>query len=436
MADTFSGFANILSKLVPGAASLGKDWQQSAIEAAGNFIGPVVDTLSSNKSIPEKALRTAAAVTEPILSIPATLLSYSPEAKAAIRPGGAADLNMFHASSVDKLLSLMGLTAPSIAVTSNRGNPFARASQANLVMNPNYRGFDPSTSKSQLINRDAYVDTGKNEQRPGLQGEDVRLTQDFSLPLQHMLSILFSPNFKSFKSFEDSELGAKVIRNYTDEKAYKHRAGAEDAISAFLTKMHHDGPNLVKQEFSPEGARKVADLMRAASRHRITEANTAIAKVATTPANYAELKMVDELPINADTVSAIFLPSRYNTAEYKDQFSRHFRDIPVGSPADLLPEKSWDLYKGLAEQLTEQSIRTKGDIIKSPYLPDYSMGSNRDVVYDNVMQEIISSEKFMSDVASMLTSGSKPANFTPRPAPEYDPAAAWKSLTADLKELK
>ena len=384
---------------------------QGATELAAGLINPA-------KAIAGVGKATALAV--PMLAAlmqkaPAALVKSIAKSQAGvIRPGGLAELNMFHATDLDALGRSEVFTDPSIAITYNRGNAFARPSQANLVLNPASPKFDPKSSGAFLINRDAFVDTAKADVRKSQQLDDLRLTQEQELPLQHALSILFSPKFESFENYEKSILGADVLKSYSEATIRGKRASADQALASALTKLGYDGQDYVKQSVTSGVAQQVAELLRTAAReggNAGSLSKTAISRLATQPSNYAELKLRDHLPLGEDTVSAIFLPASGYWGTVSDARKRlansFLSNVPAGTPAELLPESASDLYAALAEQLTEQTMKAGGRVPKSPYLSGLPVSTDWNEAYDAILSDIISSDKFASDVASMLTSRAK-----------------------------
>lgn len=395
---------------------------QGGMELAAGFVNPAKALAAVGKATAMSAPALLALMQK---ASAGTAGKYISKQAGAIRPGGATDLNMFHATPADEIGRLSSFTDPSIAITSNRGNPFSGSYDANLVMNPSSPLFDPATSRSQLINRDAYVSTDKSAGRKSLELDDLRLTQNPELPLSHALSILFSPKFNSFSQFEKSVVGAETLRKASPKRS-------EDALAKALTDMGFDPTDMLQGKVPPGPAMTVANLLREAAASGNTKAKTAISKLALTPSDYAELKVVGEVPLNENTVSAVFLPRRYaNDPGIREQLKYStLKNVPAGTPAELLPSNQLDTYKNLAEYFTEQATRGGLDMPKSPYLSGFTMSSNPKKAYANILEDIFSSDKFKSDVASMLTSDAKQVASPTTPSPALD---IWSILNGSTK---
>lgn len=402
---------------------------QGGMELAAGFVNPAKALAAVGKATAMSAPALLALMQK---ASAGTAGKYISKQAGAIRPGGATDLNMFHATPADKIGRLPSFTDPSIAITSNRGNPFARSLDANLVMNPTSPLFDPATSRSQLINRDAYVSTDKSAGRSSLNLDDLRLTQGSGLPLSHALSILFSPKFNSFSQFEKSVVGAEALRKASPGKLKSHLKGSEEALSKALTDMGFDPTDMLQGKVPPGPAMTVANLLREAAASGNTKAKTAISKLALTPSDYAELKVVGEVPLNENTVSAVFLPKWYaNDPGLREQLKYStLRNVPTGTPAELLPSNQLDAYKDLAEYFTQQTMKAGGDIPKSPYLSGFVALSDPEDAYAYILEDIFSSDKFKSDVASMLTSDAKQVASPTTPSPTLD---IWSRLKGSTK---
>lgn len=386
----------------------------------GSIVGPIVDNvIHPTRQLGEKALRGAADIASLIAKPITALATYTPETEAAIRPRGSYDLNMFHYSSDPyAVASRRVFTAPSIAISSNRGNPFAGNRGVNLVLNPNYSGFDPAASKNQLYTRDGYVSRSKSPQRPGLSGEDIRLTEkDSEVGLQQALSILLSPRFSSFEQFEKSPLGADLIRKFGDGTGFSEKRKAARSSTYKFQEEHY--PNYLTDKPSVQ---EFLALVREHATKGDTTARRVITRNALMPSDYAELKMVEELPLNADTVSAVFIPELLKKEKtLRKSIEKSLPGVPVGTPEELLPTKHEYLYRQLAENIYETS--TTSPLITNPY-GIYRSGA----FYDSseVLNQIMRSDKFTSDVASMLTAGEKAS--IPSISDVLDPTKVWDDL--------
>ena len=377
---------------------------QSATEMAAGLISPGkavgVGAKALGASIP-------ALVTLMEKAAPAAIAKIAKSQAGVIRPGGALDLNMFHATDPKNLLKTREFTAPSIAITSNRGNAFASNRDVDLILNPNYKGFDPETSSSILHNRDIYVSRDKSLQRPGKKGEDVRLTEEGGvedLSLQQALSIMLSPKFQSFSNYEKSPVGADLLRKFTDEYANKKYQAAKTSLIQALDSVGLDSSYKGVQANSKDYVEKTLTKLRQASASGNKKASEALAKLSLAPASYAELKVVEDLPLNESTISGVIIPPLLaaDTA-LRGKLEKALPGIPVGTPADLLPGEYRDLYKNLTESTAALVNKRSGEVVTTPY-GIWISDVNAATPLETIAFDIINSDKFLSDVASMLTS--------------------------------
>lgn len=377
---------------------------QNAAEMAAGLINP-----GKAIGLGAKALGSAvpALVTLMEKATPAVVAKIAKSQAGVIRPGGALDLNMFHATDPVNLLKRKEFTAPSIAITSNRGNDFSSIRDVNLVLNPNYKGFDPETSSSILHNRDMYVSRDKSTQRPGRRGEDVRLTEESGvgdLSLQQALSIMLSPKFQSFSNYEKSPIGADLLRKFTDEYANKKYQAAKTSLISALDSVGLNSSYKGVQANSKDYVEKTLANLRQASSSGNKKASEALAKLSLTPASYAELKMVDELPLNESTISGVIInPLLASDTAMRSKLEKALPGIPIGTPAELLPKEYRDLYKNLTESTTALVNKKTGTVVTTPY-GSWLSDAQSATPLETIAFDIINSDKFLSDVASMLTS--------------------------------
>lgn len=192
-----------------------------------------------------------------LTSIPSQLLGLGalPLLGGAIRLGGAKDLVASHVSADPKALAKSGfLDAPSIGITANRGSAFASMRAPQLIFAAGK--LDPMRQNypTVLINRDAYI--GSPSGRPGGgpkwdQGyfdhrwqsrmdevkeaygpgwPDLRMAHSFPTS-GHGLAIAASPNFRSFREFERSPMGAQLLRKRAGVDAWAYQSALDKDIA-------------------------------------------------------------------------------------------------------------------------------------------------------------------------------------------------------------
>lgn len=183
--------------------------------------------------------------------------------------------------------------------------------------------------------------------------EDLRLNEGAGLGMAaggienplHQLAIQRSPAFRSFKSFENSPLGAKLLtRGMANEKGFQdavlnkafgddfgwmNRQAMTEAIESVpygresFIKMMTSDPNLrfspIYQQYLANGF-KPEDLAADAPElyRRAALARRAIGH---TPSEYAELKVIGSVPVNRDTFAGVLMDrgAEPRTLEILDQ---------------------------------------------------------------------------------------------------------------------
>lgn len=351
------------------------------------------------------------------------------DAEAVIRPGGRPDLNMTHEMKGDTLLSalrsladrtLTALDHPSIAIASNNGMPFGNSSGISLLMNPTSPLYDPATAtRNQLFNRDAFTFRRKN--KPDVLPSDVRLTEDSEPGTGLLLSLLASPRFKSFQEYEKSSAGAKLLGKTEDELAKEYssnrvRSDFYDVIYDLQLPRDTEANmyRMIEQK-ALSGNQKAADF---------------IDKVRHVSSGYGELKLLDGLPLNDNTLSAVMYQGLHNSnpPSYRNNVQRaRFEtqdalNVPVGSPIELLPRHMEPAYADLIDYIEKDIMsvaNTPGtrdlyfdqvaeavNPVTKKYLPGVDMHSFPHYIKNQpgfIRNMVLDSPAFASDVASMIT---------------------------------
>lgn len=262
-----------------------------------------------------------------------------------IRRGGRTDLNMVHnVSSPELFLDLLrgrgSMSNPSVAIAKNEVFPFEQS--PSLVLNPNSPLFDPAQHRgNQLFNRDAYtfrartldkIPEGVRSYRgdPRKWGADMRGTEGINLnnPAQDF-AMYASPRFRSFAEFEKSPSGAGALSKMTS---------LDKQFSQDLNQIKNEWleKNIGNPHFSAESAVR---LLREAAKSGDAEAAYILKAAREIPSDYAELKVLGEVPINKRNVSAVILPQNTRKSQllrYQDEIPSR-TGIPTGRPSDLMP---------------------------------------------------------------------------------------------------
>src|SRR5574337_203130 len=274
----------------------------------------------------------------------------------AITPRGRRDISLVHNLTGDVLGFLKSerpLSNPSIAVANN---PYPFDKSPTLVFNPNSKLLDPAIQKqNQLFNRDAYTSRNKNpilsgtDQRLG--GEtgqfpDLRFTEGSFTGADQRLAILSSPNFRSFKEFENSSAGVGTLRGfgtraedrtladeatqYATDAILKQAKEAKKEFEAFrkqignkiwdtnfqTTPEHTKLIQLLENQnklYTAVAAAENAPLeaLRIAAHGGDRQAGHYLKELKKIGSDYGELKVIGNVPIDARNVNAILLPSQF-----------------------------------------------------------------------------------------------------------------------------
>jgi hypothetical protein len=225
--------------------------------------------------------------------------------------------------------------------------------------------------------------------------------------VQHALAVLLSPQFRSFSQFENSAVGYgrlhKGLEPFDINQRIQDINTLLDKSRAAALLSPADSTFMNKTQ-----ARELIVELREAAGKGDSVARDIIAKSKLLPSEYAEVKMLERLPINKETVSAIFTPSHPLYPQDLDSLMAAGKKagIPTGSPKELLPKDKEDLYSALAENITRIASRT-GWFPDSPYMRGLSGVSATHLesgeLMDIIQGAITTSPKFESDVASFLT---------------------------------
>lgn len=351
------------------------------------------------------------------------------DAEAVIRPGGRPDLNMTHEMKGDTLLSalrsladrtLTALDHPSIAIASNNGMPFGNSSGISLLMNPTSPLYDPATAtRNQLFNRDAF--TFRRRNKPDVLPSDVRLTEESEPGTGLLLSLLASPRFKSFEEYEKSSAGAKLLGKTEGElaKEYSGSGVRNDFYDlVYDLQLPHDTEANMYQMIEQKalsGNQKAADF---------------IDKVRHVSSGYGELKLLDDLPLNDNTLSAVMYqglypsnpPSYINSVRRARFEAQDALNVPVGSPIELLPRHMEPAYVDLIDYIEKDIMAVantpgaaslsldQAAAVVNPaskkYIPEISLYSLPHYIKNQpgfIRGMVLDSPAFASDVASMIT---------------------------------
>lgn len=367
-----------------------------------------------------------------------------------IRKGGRADLNLVHnlGSSLDDFMNLVlrrgSISNPSVAIAKDNVFPFART--GTLVMNPASHVFDPNTARlNQLFNRDAYVSRAKTARTskdtlPPLkhastyqlrQGADARFTEGGG-PTEgsQMVSIMGSPQFKSFADYERSYAGAKNLTNksVTEE--------SEKTAKLYKDWLHDQLPFNIGEEVAGQPTttslrnqdnfkwlQKKADAGDDEAKHLLK-------MIAAAPSNYAELKVLGEVGITPKNVSALMIPESMPDSSALRNILTDFTaktKVRSGTPSQLAPPELFfaqqDLAEATARYLTDKG--KQGKITTPQALFDFDMpaatrpyidaphnlwgvtesAQRGDVsaTFDELWRAMTNSDRFAADVASTLT---------------------------------
>ena len=265
-----------------------------------------------------------------------------------IRRGGRPELNMVHNVPMTpewlaRFIEERGsLSSPSVAIAKNTVYPFEQSST--FVFNPASPLFDPAQHQgNQLFNRDAYTFRKKDPRTipPSIRRNfgDMRLTEGYYPDDSQVWAIRSSPRFKSFAEYEGSKSGAKTLGKFTDVDADESGILNNELI-AWMQKTHRTDPNVR----SP----LVMQSLRASAVNGDEEARAILEGLRQLPSDYAELKVLGEVPINPRNVSALMLRDfdlmRNPESTRNLRKAAEDRGVRVGTAKELLPAEHKGLY--------------------------------------------------------------------------------------------
>lgn len=354
-----------------------------------------------------------------------------------IRKGGRPDINMVHnlTGRLDDVIDLINtrgsLSSPSVAIAKDNVFPFQTS--PTLVFNPRSPLFDPAQHKgNQLFNRDAYTfrertpvtiprslrdftagpETRLNKEmtQERLMMDDMRFTEG-ALPdtLAQRMATNASPRFKSFADYEKNRAGARNLAEVTEMDREYGDMLYNDASKLFqevgLYHIHPHSPQAIHtlRQMAKNGNETAVFLLEGLRRM---------------PSDYAELKVLGEVPLTPRNVSALIVPS------YWDEPGRDIvqelagrTGIRTGRPAELVPPDLKDAYSrlsgGLQQYMTNAVQRAEGPLeydLMPPTVKKYMrpfdvkrLQQNPGHTEEIVPFAIQHSQGLASDVASILT---------------------------------
>lgn len=359
------GFDGLAKEPVGGSKSIrkatGQPAEDTAMEAVGNLLTAVLPS-------------------------PGAAGHAIPMAIGAIRQGGAPTLNMSHTARVAQLTNALKksplLDSISIGIADRNIRPFAMGiNNVSLLPNPASHQFDPATNAiNQLINRDMYASRARdprtlqvNRRYPYdyrmLEGENpgqlyaihpdrLDTSQGYGnlTDYSQELAIAASPSFRSFKAYEKSDKGAKIL---TDGDVTFNSKQAAEGFRTIYNELFNSG----KLGDAPTD---IAMMVNVAANdpdpQRRAAATYALKAIQTIPSNYAELKMGGRFEVSPDTVTAI-LANPGMDSFHQDMYLKKLQeavgpDIPVGVAKDLAPKDFTARYEDLATMMAE-SVKKK-----------------------------------------------------------------------------
>lgn len=253
---------------------------------------------------------------------PETVAKLLPLALGVIRPFGAKNLALVHNMPADEralefFKSGKPLGNPSIAIADQ---PYPFNSTPTFIFNPDSKLFDPAGNpQNQLFNRDAYTDRARDflqrwgrDYRLGEAGKrtkDIRMTEGHNPGESHQLAIWGSPRFQSFQDYESKKSGAGTLgQEYLKASSDLHaevtrylRDNAETSLAK--TKFLLDS----KTSGLLENLKPTEKLSWMASQGD-KEAQKLLQRASELGSDYAELKVVGQVPVDRRNVNAILLP--------------------------------------------------------------------------------------------------------------------------------
>jgi len=256
------------------------------------------------------------------------------------------------------------LSSPSVAIAKNTVYPFARSST--FVFNPASPLFDPAQHRgNQLFNRDAYTFREKDPRTipPNIRRnfDDMRLTEGSIPPNPQAGAILSSPRFRSFAEYERSKSGAKNLGKFTAADT-DYAIALDSNLVEWTQNKYSRSPN----KYTLAGLKQLQDSARAGDEH----AQFILEGFRQLPSDYAELKVLGEVPINPRNVSALML--RDFDLMHSPESTRNLRKaaedrgVRVGTAKELLPTEYKGLYDDTVGAIGRYLERHKGDLESAP----------------------------------------------------------------------
>lgn len=339
----------------------------------------------------------------------------------AIMPNGLTRANLLHnltgsSGRIVRMLESGYISSPSIAITERTAYPFTEA--PTLVFNPRSTRLDPQFNRAnQLFSRDMYSFRNKNinelpeKLRTGEQ--DARFTEGvyakdptskFSgLPDDpgKALAIGASPRMKSLSHWETDPLGYGVLGHF-DEAAQSLSDDLADQAGTWL---------LENRLRIPVGSRGALSALKNAMENGDPEAMRIMQGFAKLPSNYAELKVVGDVPLTKDNVSAMLLPEYYDPpGDYVDRMfdAADEAGIKIGFPSDMVPLKHRSAMKDQLDQIVDwiKSANADAPPEVSRYLTPRDITRIRSHSGDEdflTRQAFVNSPQYNADIAHYLS---------------------------------
>jgi len=338
-----------------------------------------------------------------------------------IRRGGRPELNMVHNASMTpewlaRFIAERGsLSSPSVAIAKGTIRPFEKSSA--FVFNPASPLFDPAQHRgNQLFNRDAYTFRKKDPKNvpPNVRRSfgDMRLTEGYYPDDAQTWAIRSSPQFRSFAEYEGSKSGARNLGKFSAADS-----DYADMLNSNLVEWAQNKYSLSPNKRSPAVLKQLQDSARAGDEN----AQFILEGFRQLPSDYAELKVLGEVPINPRNVSALML--RDFDLMHSPEFTRNLRKaaedrgVRVGTPRELLPPEHKGLYDdtvgaiGRYLQKHQDNWKSAPSFTETPtvvqrYLDEdlYKRTLNGWVdIERHIPEYIYDSPQFGADVAGFLT---------------------------------
>lgn len=309
-------------------------------------------------------------------SIAAALGAKGAMALGALRAGGRPDLLATHGTTIDNLFAANDraathLYSPSLAVTpgSQLDNSFADG----ITLIPRTGAFDPATSNSSLFNRDVWTPRYYHYDGSARDDAAARLADKLTMPhdggrlggydpaddtdlleqIGRTAGIYESPRFPSFKAFEQSPYGARVLTNNFNAPENASTA-FEQILNRHLKTSGHEGlvgeawtdarQVLVKQaQEGDKEAQKILQLSRKLS------------------SNYGELKVHGDVPLVSDYWAGALMWDRPKPEKITQESLREIKEVFRKGGIPVVEYKTHDPVQRYHEALWLQD--TAGPIV-------------------------------------------------------------------------